>query len=72
MKIRPWKVGGTGVQTYSKAQPSNCRRCWRRHLNGHGIAGLAAAVDYINSVGLDAIQAKERFLTRRFVTACRR
>mgnify|MGYP000951472415 FL=1 len=30
VKIRPWKVGGTGVQTYSKAQPSSCRRCWRR------------------------------------------
>lgn len=67
VKIRPWKVGGTGVQTYSKAQPEQLPALLEAGtLNGHGIAGLAAAVDYINSVGLDAIQAKERFLTRRF------
>jgi len=67
VKIRPWKVGGTGVQTYSKAQPEQLPALLEAGtLNGHGIAGLAAAVDYINSVGLDAIQAKERFLMRRF------
>ena len=68
VSIRPWKVGGTGVQTYSQTQPQQLPALLEAGtLNGHGIAGLAAAVDYINSVGIDAIQAKERFLTRRFL-----
>ncbi len=66
--IKPWKVGGTGVQTYSLAQPEQLPALLEAGtLNGHGIAGLAAAVDYINSVGIEAIRDKEQFLTRRFV-----
>ena len=66
--IKPWKVGGTGVQTYSQAQPEQLPALLEAGtLNGHGIAGLAAAVDYINSVGIEAIRSKEQFLTRRFV-----
>ena len=66
--IKPWKVGGTGVQTYSQTQPEALPALLEAGtLNGHGIAGLAAAVDYINSVGIEAIRAKEDYLTRRFV-----
>ncbi len=65
--IRPWKVGGTGVQTYSQTQPEALPALLEAGtLNGHGIAGLSAAVDYINSVGICAIRDKEEFLTRRF------
>ncbi len=68
VNIRPWTVGGTGVQTYSQTQPEQLPTLLEAGtLNGHGIAGLSAAVDYINSVGIEAIQAKEDFLTRRFV-----
>lgn len=68
VSIRPWKVGGTGVQTYSQAQPEALpTRLEAGTLNGHGIAGLSAAVDYINSVGVEAIRAKEQLLTHRFV-----
>ena len=35
-------------------------------LNGHGIAGLAAAVSYLEEVGIDAIHEKETSLMRRF------
>lgn len=67
VKIRPWKVGGTGVQTYSKTQPDQLPALLEAGtLNGHGIAGLSAAVDYINSVGIEAIRDKEDMLTRRF------
>lgn len=67
VKIRPWKVGGTGVQTYSKTQPDQLPALLEAGtLNGHGIAGLSAAVDYINSVGIEAIRDKEEMLTRRF------
>ncbi len=66
--IKPWKVGGTGVQTYSQTQPEALPALLEAGtLNGHGIAGLTAAVDYINSVGIEAIRVKEDYLTRRFV-----
>jgi cysteine desulfurase family protein len=65
--IRPLIVGGTGVQTYSRSQPDRLPTLLEAGtLNSHGIAGLSAAVDYINEVGLDTIERKERLLTRRF------
>ncbi len=67
VRIRPWKVGGTGVQTYSKTQPEALPALLEAGtLNGHGIAGLSAAVDYINTVGIEVIREKEDMLTRRF------
>ena len=67
VSIRPLKVGGTGVQTYSKTQPDQLPALLEAGtLNGHGIAGLSAAVDYINSVGIEAIRDKEAMLARRF------
>ncbi len=65
--IRPRKVGGTGVQTYSKTQPEPLpAHLEAGTLNGHGIAGLSAAVDYIQRAGIEAIRRKEDTLTRRF------
>ena len=67
VKLRPWKVGGTGVQTYSRFQPEQLPTLLEAGtLNGHGIAGLSAALDYIREVGLDTIQEKEEALMRRF------
>ena len=67
VEIRPLKVGGTGVQTYSRTQPSELpTRLESGTLNGHGIAGLSAAVDWINETGPDNIRAREAELTRRF------
>jgi len=72
VEIAPFKVGGTGVQTYSKTQPEQYpTRLEAGTLNGHGIAGLSAAVDYLNEVGLDAVQAREAALTRRFYNGAR-
>ncbi len=72
VEIAPLLVGGTGVQTYSAAQPEQYpARLEAGTLNGHGIAGLSAAVDYINAVGLDAIHEKETALTRRFYEGAR-
>ncbi len=65
--IRPLIVGGTGVQTYSKAQPDRLPTLLEAGtLNGHGIAGLSAAVDYISEVGTERIASKEASLMRRF------
>lgn len=35
-------------------------------LNGHGIAGLNAALDFLEETGIDAIHAKEDALARSF------
>lgn len=67
IKIRPFKVGGTGVQTYSKSQPSQLPVLLEAGtLNGHGIAGLSAAVDFINETGIERIHEHELRLARRF------
>ena len=65
--IRPFKVGGTGVQSYSKTQPAELPTLLEAGtLNGHGIAGLNAAVEFILSVGLDSIDRREQDLMKRF------
>ena len=67
VEVRPWKVGGSGVQTYNRSQPPQLpTRLEAGTLNGHGIAGLSAALDYIEEVGLEAIHVKEDALMRRF------
>ncbi|MPM87877.1 Cysteine desulfurase [bioreactor metagenome] len=67
VSIRPWKVGGTGIRTFDKEQPSCLPEALEAGtLNGHGIAGLGAAVDYINSMGMDSLRAKEQALSHRF------
>lgn len=67
IEIRPWKVGGSGTQTYSKTHPAEYpTRLEAGTLNGHGIAGLGAALDYIQEVGIAAIHQHELALMRRF------
>jgi len=67
VEIRPFKVGGSGVQSYSKTQPTEYpTRLEAGTLNGHGIAGLGAALDFIEQVGVDAIHQKEHQLMVRF------
>ncbi len=68
--VAPFKVGGTGVQSYLETQPPEYpTRLEAGTLNGHGIAGLSAAVDFINATGIDAIHAHELGLARRFYEA---
>lgn len=58
--IRPLKSGGTGIKTYSKTQPKEMPTLLEAGtLNGHGIAGLAAGIDYINEIGIDKIRDTE-------------
>ncbi|MEZ3433813.1 MAG: aminotransferase class V-fold PLP-dependent enzyme [Lachnospiraceae bacterium] len=67
LSIRPLKSGGSGVQTYSKTHPAEMPTALEAGtLNGHGIAGLNAAVSYINEIGIDTIREKEQSLMRRF------
>ena len=71
--INPWKVGGTGVQTYLHEQPEQMpARLEAGTLNGHGIAGLSAGLDFIEAQGgVEAITAHERSLAERFLAGAR-
>lgn len=67
VEIIPWKVGGSGVHSYDQEQPKEYpTRLEAGTLNGHGIAGLSAAVDFIQKTGLTTIAKKERALMERF------
>lgn len=72
VEIRPWKVGGTGIQTYSPTQPEAYpTRLEAGTLNGHGIAGLSAALDFLAEKGIDSIRTRERALMERFYLGVR-
>ena len=67
LTLRHWKVGGSGVQSYSRTHPTQMPTCLEAGtLNGHGIAGLSAALDFIAEVGVDAIHDRETALMRLF------
>lgn len=67
VEIRPFKSGGTGVQTFNKRQPEEMPvRLEAGTLNGHGIAGLLAGVEYLEKTGIDTIREREQMLMRRF------
>ena len=72
VEIRPLKSGGTGVQTYLPHQPAEMpTHLEAGTLNGHGIAGLGAALDFINSVGIKTIHSHEMALMQRFYEGVR-
>lgn len=67
VEIDPFKVGGSGVHSYDRAQPAAYpTRLEAGTLNSHGIAGLSAAVDWLNATGLETVREKEDALMRRF------
>lgn len=68
VELSPLLSGGTGVRSFEEDQPAE----YPEHLeagtlNGHGLAGLGAAVDFILETGVETIHAHERALTERFV-----
>ena len=72
VEIHPILSGGSGVQTYLRKHPPQMPTALEAGtLNGHGIAGLGAAVRYLQETGLDAIRAKEQELLWDFYTQVR-
>lgn len=68
IEIHQYKRGGSGVQSYSKNHPYEMpTRLEAGTLNSHGIAGLSAAITYINEIGIDKIFARETELMNRFI-----
>ena len=65
--VAPWAMGGTGVHSFDPLQPLEWpTRLEAGTLNGHGIAGLLAAVHFVQEAGMDAIRTHELALARRF------
>lgn len=67
INVKPLKVGGSGVNTFSKTQPEAMPTILEAGtLNGHAIAGLNAALDYLKEEGIENIQKREEELMFRF------
>lgn len=67
IKIKPLKVGGTGVKTFSKTQPEEMPTILEAGtLNSHAIAGLNAALNYLKEEGISNIHKKEEMLMNMF------
>lgn len=60
VEIRPFKHGGSGIHSYEKGQPQAYpARLEAGTLNSHGIAGLCAAINYINTIPVIAKKEQE-------------
>lgn len=67
ISVKPLKSGGSGICTYSKTHPDQMPEALEAGtLNGHGIAGLGAALDYLKETGIDEIRNKELRLMWQF------
>ena len=67
VNVRPLKVGGSGVNTFSKTHPESMPTILEAGtLNGHALAGLNAALDYLKEEGIENIQKREEELMFRF------
>ena len=68
LSLSPLKSGGSGIHSFDRQHPTDMPTALEAGtLNGHGIAGLNAGLDYILSTGVKNIHAKEISLSRRFV-----
>ena len=67
VRPRPLLTGGSGIMTFEKEQPSYMPTVLEAGtLNAHGIAGLHAALSFIEKEGLDKIRTKEQDLAEYF------
>ena len=72
VELRPLLRGGTGIHSYDRGQPQAYpARLEAGTLNTHGLAGLHAALEFIEQHGVQAIGARERALMRRFYDGVR-
>ena len=67
VSIAPWKVGGSGIHSYSKTHPDWLPESLEAGtLNAHGIAGLLAGVEFIQEIGMDSIRSRALEWTKLF------
>ncbi len=67
-EIAPLIVGGSGVRSFEKKHPAQMPTALEAGtLNGHGIAGLHGALEYLKKKGIESIREREMVLTKRFL-----
>lgn len=67
VKVEPLKVGGSGILTFQKEHPLDMPEALEAGtLNSPGIAGLRAALGWIQETGIDRIRQREQDLMMRF------
>ena len=72
VEIAPFLFGGSGIQSYLKTQPSGMPgRLEAGTQNGHGLAGLAAGMEFVLRTGIRRIGEREQTLARRFYEGIR-
>ena len=65
--IRPLKVGGSGIRSYSRTHPAEMPTALEAGtLNSHGIAGLGAGAQFLLDTGVETVHKQETALARRF------
>lgn len=67
LTLRPLLMGGSGVHSYLKTHPVEMPTALEAGtLNGHGIAGLHAALEYIEAQGMEELRRREMELMWMF------
>lgn len=67
ISLPPFKQGGSGIHSYDEEHPSKMPESLEAGtLNCHGIAGLNAAIEHINNLGIDYIHSYTSKLAMRF------
>ena len=67
VKIRPLLSGGSGIDSYNMHHTSQMPEALEAGtLNGHGIAGLRAALSFLEREGMERLRKRELELMRRF------
>lgn len=67
LTVKPLMSGGSGVDTYNEHHPDLMPTALEAGtLNGHGIAGLGAALSYIEEEGMDHIREVEQAHMKHF------
>ena len=65
--IRPLKVGGSGIRSYSRTHPAEMPTALEAGtLNSHGIAGLGAGSQFLLDTGVETVHKRETALARQF------
>ena len=73
ISLRPLLSGGSGILTFSKTHPAQMPTALEAGtLNGHGLAGLKAGVQYILEQGMERLRQREQQLARLFYEEVRR
>ena len=68
VKLFSLKVGGSGVHSFDKVHPQMMPTLLEAGtLNGHGLAGLNAALDFLFATGVEKVHVHEMELMRHFV-----